>query len=89
MKREMFQLVINVTDSTSVHFDDLKRKELVYFRWHSRGRGVRCETITRMDDPHGCGKFAEAPGARRHADVEPTWMYSRRVSEKIPQSAPT
>ncbi len=37
-------------------------------------------TISDTDDPHGCGKFPEAPGARRDVADEPTWMYSRRVA---------
>ena len=44
-----------------------------------------------MDDPHGCGKFPEAPGARRDAAVEPTRMYSRRVATtnaELPDALP-
>ncbi len=48
-----------------------------------------CETISGMDDPHGCGKFPEAPGARRDAADEPTRMYPRRVSHPFTQPPTT
>ncbi len=44
---------------------------------------ISSETVISRDDLHGCGKFPEAPGARRDAGDEPTWMYLRRVSEEM------